>query len=69
LKDGTQGRCAIEPALLVYHFALSLGLKKAHFEDRKDNQSVKKFHERLGAIKISLETYKKYLPNEFLINY
>ena len=87
LKDGTPSSYVIESVLLVYHFALSLGFKKAHFDVRKDNSSVCKFHERFGAkkveedndnffykispeaIKISLEKYKKYLPNEFLINY
>jgi len=52
LKKGTPSRYAIESALLVYHFALSLGFKKAHFDVRKDNQSVYKFHERFGAKKI-----------------
>ena len=87
LKDGTPSSYVIESVLLVYRFALSLGFKKAHFDVRKGNRSVCKFHERFGAkkveennnnffykisldaIKISLEKYKKYLPNEFLINY
>lgn len=85
LKNGTPSSYAIESALLVYHFALSLGFEKAHFDVRKGNQSVWKFHERFGAqkveettddytynisleaIKMSLEKYKKYLPNGFLI--
>ncbi|MCX8505777.1 MAG: GNAT family N-acetyltransferase [Alphaproteobacteria bacterium] len=85
LKDGTPSSYAIESALLVYHFALSLGFEKAHFHVRKGNQSVWKFHERFGAQKVeesaidffyeislesieqSLEKYKKYLPNGFLI--
>jgi RimJ/RimL family protein N-acetyltransferase len=87
LKDGTPSSYVIESVLLVYLFALSLGFKKAHFDVRKGNRQVCKFHERFGAkkveenkdnffykisldaIKISLEKYKKYLPNEFLINY
>ena len=87
LKNGTPSSYAIESALLVYHFALSLGFEKSHFDVRKDNQSVWKFHERFGAekveettddfiynisleaIKTSLEKYKKYLPNEFLIEF
>lgn len=85
LKDGAPSSYAIESALLVYHFALSLGFEKAHFDVRKGNQSVWKFHERFGAkkveqttddfiynisldaIELSLEKYKKYLPNGFLI--
>lgn len=85
LKNGTPSSYAIESVLLVYHFALSLGFEKAHFDVRKGNQSIWKFHERFGAKKVeettddfiynisleaiekSLEKYKKYLPNEFLI--
>lgn len=85
LKNGTPSSYAIESALLVYHFGMSLGFEKAHFEVRKGNESVWKFHERFGAQKVeetadafiykisldaiekSLEKYKKYLPNGFLI--
>jgi RimJ/RimL family protein N-acetyltransferase len=51
LKEGTPSSFAIESALLVYCFALSLGFKKAHFDVRKGNESVWKFHERFGAQK------------------
>jgi len=44
---------AIESALLVYHFALGLGFECAHFDVRKANESVWKFHERFGALKSS----------------
>ena len=57
LKKGTPNSYAIESALLVYYFALSLGFKKAHFDVRKDNQSVYKFHERFGAKKIEENKY------------
>ena len=87
LKDGTPSSYSIESALLVYHLALNLGFEKAHFDVRKGNQSVWKFHERFGAkkvgettedfiynislesIQISLNKYKKYLPNGFSIEY
>jgi RimJ/RimL family protein N-acetyltransferase len=72
LKDGVASSYAIESALLVYHFALSLGFERAHFDVRKGNESVWKFHERFGAVKtfetnelflysISLEAIKKSL--------
>lgn len=85
LKDGVQSSFAIESALLVYHFGLSLGFDRAHFSVNKNNSSVWRFHERFGAIKIaensdsfiynisldainlSLDKFKKYLPNGFLI--
>ena len=51
LKEGAASSYAIESALLVYHFALSLGFEKAHFDVRKGNESVWKFHERFGANK------------------
>lgn len=40
---------AIESALLIYQYALSLGFERAHFDVRKGNFSVIKFHERFGA--------------------
>lgn len=60
LKEGVPSNFAIESALLVYHFALSLGFKNAHFNVRKGNESVWKFHERFGALK-SGETADEYL--------
>lgn len=49
LKEGTPNMYSIESALIVYHYALSLGFKSAHFEVRKGNASVLRFHERFGA--------------------
>lgn len=40
---------AIESALLIYQYALNLGFERAHFDVRKGNLSVIKFHERFGA--------------------
>ena len=85
LKEGVPSTYSIESALLVYHFALTLGFEKSHFDVRKGNQSIWKFHERFGAIrtketdtdffydisngaiKDSLDKYKKHLPNGFRI--
>lgn len=52
--------CAIESALLLYTYALDLGFKKAHFDVRKGNLSVIKFHERFGAERTG-ETEEDYL--------
>ena len=41
---------AIESAFLVYQFGFGkLGYRKSHFDVRKENVSVIKFHKRLGA--------------------
>ncbi len=60
LKAGAPSSYAIESALLVYHFAIGLGFERAHFDVRKGNESVWKFHERFGALKTS-ETNEDYL--------
>ena len=62
LKNGVPSNYAIESALLVYHFALTMGFKKAHFDVRIENQSVWKFHERFGATRTG-ETRVDYLYN------
>jgi len=60
LKDEAPKSSAIESALLVYQFALALGFQRSHFDVRKLNQSVWKFHERFGAVRIG-ETELDYL--------
>jgi RimJ/RimL family protein N-acetyltransferase len=49
VAEDAPSHCAIESALLVYTYALNLGFKSAHFDVRKGNLSVIKFHERFGA--------------------
>lgn len=45
---------AVESALMVYHFALDhLGFTSAHFDVRKANERVWRFHERFGAQRVS----------------
>lgn len=45
---------AIESALMVYAYAIDyLGFRSAHFDVRKGNQSVWRFHERFGAVRTS----------------
>jgi RimJ/RimL family protein N-acetyltransferase len=51
LDENAAYTAAIESALMVYHYALSLGFKKAHFDVRKENKRVWQFHERFGAQK------------------
>jgi RimJ/RimL family protein N-acetyltransferase len=45
---------AIESALMVYAYAIDdLGFRSAHFDVRKGNESVWRFHERFGAVRTS----------------
>jgi RimJ/RimL family protein N-acetyltransferase len=50
LKSGAPQSAAIESALMVYAYAIDhLGFRQAHFDVRKGNESVWRFHERFGA--------------------
>lgn len=60
IRDGAAPSHAYESALIVYHYALSLGFTAAHFDVRKANQSVWRFHERFGAQRTG-ETRRDYL--------
>ncbi|EIX1643024.1 GNAT family N-acetyltransferase [Escherichia coli] len=51
IVDNAPAHYAIESALLLYTYALKLGFAKSHFDVRKGNTSVIKFHERFGAKK------------------
>lgn len=53
LRAGSPTAFAIESALIVYRYAMSLGFSAAHFDVRKDNRSVWQFHERFGAMRLS----------------
>jgi len=55
LRAGLPARCAIESALMVYHYAVWLGFTEAYFEVRQENASVWRFHERFGARRIGTE--------------
>ena len=60
LKDGRPSQAAMESALMVYSYAVDdLGFKAAHFDVRKGNDRVLKFHERFGAQRTS-ETDQDY---------
>lgn len=54
VKEGVAPVVAIESALMVYSYALNhLGFKAAHFDVRKGNESVWRFHEKFGAIRVA----------------
>lgn len=61
IKNNAPQSAAIESALIIYAYAIShLGFNQAHFDIRKDNKKVWKFHERFGARRIG-ETADDYL--------
>jgi len=62
LKAGSPSCYSIESALMIYKVALRLGFNRSHFDVRKGNSSVWKFHERFGATKIK-ETTDDYIYN------
>lgn len=68
LADGAPMHAALESALMVYAFATDhLGFKRAHFEVRKANERVWKFHERFGATRqreTEQDVYMKIGPEE-----
>ena len=61
LNDRAPVHAAIESALIVYTFAFEiLGFNKSHFDVRKKNTKVCKFHERLGAKIVSADEENYY---------
>jgi len=61
LKESAPMSAAIESALMVYAYAIDhLGFRQAHFDVRKGNESVWRFHERFGAERTG-ETHQDYL--------
>ncbi|MEI6336333.1 MAG: GNAT family N-acetyltransferase [Methylococcaceae bacterium] len=57
LKEGAPQTAAIESALMVYAYAIDyLKFQSAHFDVSSGNESVWRFHERFGAIRISETT-------------
>lgn len=52
---------AFESALQVYNFGFKiLGFEKSHFEVRKDNAPVNRFHQKMGAIKTGEDINNNY---------
>lgn len=52
LNDDAPKSSAVESTLMVYRVGLELGFNAAHFDVRKGNEKVWRYHERLGAIRI-----------------
>ncbi|MEG0869410.1 MAG: GNAT family N-acetyltransferase [Hafnia sp.] len=54
LNEDKTRSAALESTLLVYEIGMDkLGFDKSHFDVRKDNEAVVKYHQRMGAEKIS----------------
>jgi len=61
LKEGVPQAAAIESALMVYSYAIDqLGFRQSHFDVRKGNEKVWRFHERFGATRVG-ENEHNYL--------
>ena len=52
IDSNSESSHAIESALIVYHYAFRLGFDSSHFDVRRDNASVWRFHQRFGAVRI-----------------
>lgn len=53
IKDSSPLHAAVESALMIYVFAIEhLGFCRSHFDVRKENKSVLRFHERFGAKRV-----------------
>jgi RimJ/RimL family protein N-acetyltransferase len=54
LSSEAPSSAAIESALMIYEYGFKhLGFTNSHFDVRKDNNSVWKFHERCGAKRVA----------------
>lgn len=62
LTTGSSSSYSIESALIIYSYGQILGFTKAHFDVRKGNTSVWRFHEKFGAKRIG-ETEDDYIYN------
>ncbi len=56
LLDGIPSTYSIESALIIYSYAALLGFKRSHFDVRKENLSVWRFHEKFGAKRVKETT-------------
>lgn len=60
LHSSRPSQAAMESALMVYAYAVDhLGFTAAHFDVRKGNERVWKFHERFGAVRTA-ESHHDY---------
>lgn len=54
LASNAPTHAAIESALIIYSYAINcLGFTRSHFDVRKENENVWRFHERFGAARVS----------------
>lgn len=51
LADGAPPSSAVESTVMVYRFGLACGFVAAHFDVRRGNEKVWRYHERLGAVR------------------
>ena len=58
MVPGAPATAAMESALIVYRYALSLGFRAAHFEVHEANAPVRRFHERFGAQCVGQRAYQ-----------
>jgi RimJ/RimL family protein N-acetyltransferase len=54
-SDGAPAGFGLESALMVYAFARVLGFTRAHFDVRRENAAVRRFHERFGAVQVDAD--------------
>lgn len=61
IRDDAPSFSAIESALIVYDYAIEhLKFSKSHFDVRKENSGVWRFHERFGARRLSEDSENYY---------
>lgn len=52
LADDAPKSSAVESTLMIYRYGLDLGFQRAHFDVRKGNEKVWRYHERCGAKRV-----------------
>lgn len=58
---GTEPHVALASVAIIYDLAFDhIGFKKSHFDVRKDNLSVKRFHLRMGAVIVESDELNDY---------
>lgn len=66
LREGSPPSAAIESAVKVYDFTFNnLGFSRSYFEVRKGNDSVKRFHERFGAVIVAEDETQYFFNYDF----
>lgn len=61
LNDKKTRSAALESTLMVYEIGFGeLGFKRSHFDVRKNNEAVVKYHQRMGAQQVSEDADNHY---------